>query len=50
MKTRWPLPARLGRTCLGVVTAALVTSAWLGWHGAGAQGALENLWSLCSVR
>ena len=41
---------RLGRTLLALGTVALLATAWLGWASAGAQGALENLWSLCSVR
>ena len=44
------LARQLGRAFLALGTLVLVASAWRGWSSAGAQGALENLWSLCSVR
>lgn len=50
MRRRRPPPAWLARTGFAAVTAVLLASAWLGWHSAAAQGALDNLWSLCSVR
>jgi hypothetical protein len=40
---------RLGRASCALALAAAVGGAWLGWVEAGAQAALESLWSLCAA-
>ena len=44
------LARQLGRAFLTLGTLVLVAAAWRGWSSADAQGVLESLWSLCSVR
>ena len=44
------LARQLGRAFLALGTLVLVAAAWRGWSSADTQGALESLWTLCSVR